>query len=195
MRKSPAIFVAAAAALDLFAATIAIPPVPPPTFADTEVSTNIAIRADDDHARSIEITFALPGDCASNCLQVAFGRDLDENGLLDFDETTTLFGWRNGRRFAEGVMAGVRIEEETSGIATSRAFTVGMELSKGSGLRNFSAVDESDAPAFADLAANPPAWLYDPAWNMMRVTRRGPGVPAEWFSCAIRPHFISMILH
>ena len=24
---------------------------------------------------------------------------------------------------------------------------------------------------------------------MMRVTRRGPGVPAEWFSCDISSHF------
>ena len=42
---------------------------------------------------------------------------------------------------------------------------------------------------FTNLNATVQNWLYKPDWNMMRVTRRGPGVPAEWFSCDLSSHF------
>ena len=68
--------------------------------------------------------------------------------MLDVEEMETLYGWRNGRYFAESVKDGIRIEE---------------------------AVAQS--------------WLYSPDWNMMRVTRRGPGLPAEWFTGDNLSHF------
>ncbi|MBQ2628873.1 MAG: hypothetical protein IJG13_04270 [Kiritimatiellae bacterium] len=42
---------------------------------------------------------------------------------------------------------------------------------------------------FTNLNATVQNWLYKPDWNMMRVTRRGPGVPAEWFICDLSSHF------
>ena len=42
------------------------------------------------------------------------------------------------------------------------------------------------------LSADAQKWLYRPDWNMMRVTRRGPGVPAEWFSCDVLSQFFYM---
>ena len=44
------------------------------------------------------------------------------------------------------------------------------------------------------LSADAQKWLYRPDWNMMRVTRRGPGVPAEWFSCDISSHVFCIML-
>ena len=43
------------------ARTITIPPPAMSTFADTEVSTNIAFNADDAHLREFETRFALEG--------------------------------------------------------------------------------------------------------------------------------------
>ena len=38
--------------------------------------------------------------------------------------------------------------------------------------------------AFAQFAA-PPPWLFRSDWTLMKVTRRGVGVPAEWIHCDI----------
>ena len=171
------------------AQAIVVPPVPAPWFVDTEVSTNIAVWASADHAHEIVMSLALHGASISNCLQVAFGRDADGDGVLGVDESETLFGWRNGRYFAENMPDGVRVEEEASGSGTSRVFTVNFRLSKGRGLRHFTATNETGVAVFTNFSASAKGWLYSPEWNMMRVTRRGPGVPAEWFSCEISSHF------
>ena len=40
--------------------------------------------------------------------------------------------------------------------------------------------------AFPELATMPPpAWLFREEWDMVRVTRRGAGVPSEWVRCDI----------
>ena len=92
------------------AVRIEVPPPPVSPFADTEVTTNISVAAANGHVRFLELAFALDG-CASNCVQVAFGHDANGDGVLSFTETDTLYGWRNGRYFAEDVKAGVRTEE------------------------------------------------------------------------------------
>ena len=171
------------------AGQIVVPPVPVPEFADTEVSTNIAVRVSDEHVQEIEMCFALQGTSVSNCIQVAFGRDADGDGILGADEAETLFGWRNGRYFAESMADGIRVEEAANGSSTSRVFTVGFRLSKGRGLRHFTATNETGVAVFTNFSASAQGWLYSPEWNMMRVTRRGPGIPNEWFTCDIRPHF------
>ena len=171
------------------AQTIVVPPVLAPEFADTEVSTNIAVRVSDEHAHEIGMSFALHGASISNCLQVAFGRDVDGDGVLGVNESETLFGWRNGRYFAENMPGGVRVEEVASDGGTSRVFTVNFRLSKGRGLRHFTATNETGVAVFTNFSASAQGWLYNPEWNVMRVTRRGPGVPDEWFSCDIRPYF------
>ena len=171
------------------AGQIVVPPVPAPEFADTEVSTNIAVRVSDEQAQEIGMSFALYGASISNCLQVAFGRDVDGDGVLGVNESETLFGWRNGRYFAENMPRGVRVEEESLDGGTSRVFTVNFRLSKGRGLRHFTATNETGVAVFTNFSASAKGWLYSPEWSMMRVTRRGPGVPAEWFSCEISSHF------
>ena len=67
----------------VFAARVEVTPVPMPQDIVTEVvATNFAFNVDCDSLRGIELRFLLDG-CASNCLQVAFGRDEDGNGVLD----------------------------------------------------------------------------------------------------------------
>lgn len=69
-----------------FARTIVVPPAPVPEFADTEVSTNIAVRVSDEQAQEIEMCFTLQGTSVSNCIQVAFGRDADGDDIVGADE-------------------------------------------------------------------------------------------------------------
>lgn len=176
------------------AGQIVVPPVPAPEFADTEVATNIAVRIDDERVGEIEMHFALSDGALSNCVQVAFGRDADGDGSLGFDETETLFGWRRGRFFAEGARDGVRVEDAAAGGDGARAFAVSLRLARGRGLKVFSAADSAGFAVLTNLPASAQGWLYGPGWDMMRVTRRGPGVQAEWFSCDIRSQTFSVRL-
>ena len=175
----------------LLAVQIDVSPVAQPELVDTEVSTNIQFCASDSRFREIEMRFALDG-CASNCVQVAFGKDADGDGVLGAGEVETLYGWRNGRYFAESMTEGVRVEESDSSGAQSCAFAISLRLSKGGGLQHFSATNVLDAAILTNISASTQSWLYQSDWNMMRVTRRGPGVPAEWFVCELRSHLFAM---
>ena len=145
------------------ATVIEVPPGAVPEHADTEVSTNMPFVVDEERTREIKMRFALDG-CASNCIQVAFGRDADGDGVLG-------------------------VEEPDPGSAASRVLTMNLLLKKGEGLCGFAATNGVGVAVFTNLSSTAQGWLYKPDWNMMRVTRRGPGVPAEWFSCDLSSHF------
>ena len=77
------------------AKTFSIPPLPISPYADAEISTNIAFNASRIDAKRFELNFSF--ECgSSNSFQVAFGRDANQDGVLSFSETDTVFGWRNG---------------------------------------------------------------------------------------------------
>ena len=184
-----AVAVASCAAI---AARIEVPPPAISEFADTEATTNIPLNVAGGHVKTLELAFALDG-CASNCVQVAFGHDADGDGVLGFDETDTLYGWRNGRYFAESVKDGIRIEEPAADpTAASRAFAINMRLSKDLLPLSFSATNSLGAAVLTNLSVSAQGWLYRPEWDAMRVTRRGPGIPAEWFSCDIASHYMNL---
>lgn len=155
----------------------------------TESATNVAFNLGG-NVREMTLRFVLPDGCASNCLQVAFGRDADGDGVLDVGETETLYGWRNGRRFAEGMSDGVRIEE--FGGDGPRSFSVNLRLPRGGSPGRFSATDDGGSAVLTNLSVSSHAWLCRPGWNMMRVTRRGPGVPVEWLTCDLRHSFFAV---
>ena len=171
--------------------TLVFPPQPVSPYANTEVSTNLPVRVSDEDSRGMELQFALDG-CVSNSVQVAFGRDSNGDGVLGVDETETLYGWRNGRYFVESMTEGVRIEEADSSGEPSCAFVMSLHLSKGRGLQHFSATNVLGTAILTNVSASAQSWLYQPDWNMMRVTRRGPGIPAEWFVCDILSPFFYM---
>ena len=96
-----AMFVASHIAL---ANSFVLPPQGASAFADTEISTNIVLRTLDDGRGRKVLDFSLSiAGTSSNCLQVAFGRDLNENGVLEPFETDTVYGWRGGRYLVEDV--------------------------------------------------------------------------------------------
>ncbi len=179
--------IAALLAGPLQARTVSVPAPAVPAFADTEVSTNVAVCVDYVRMQEVRLNLVLNG-CASNCLQVAFGRDADGDGDLGFSETEAVYGYRNGRFFAEGVTAGERIEEVAADSEDSRQLSVRMLLDVRRGLKSFAATDGNGDGVLDGLSPSGHPWLYNPAWNVIRVTRRGPGVPAEWFQCEIRSH-------
>ena len=170
-----------------FALRVVVPPQPVSPHADTEVSTNIAINRARSDVRELKMLFSFEG-VASNCIQVAFGRDADADGVLSFGETDAVYGWRNGRHFAEDVRRGERMESPDAAAGT---FNVLMRMTRESRPKTFAATNDTGAAVLTNLSASM-TWLYRPEWDLMRVTRRGPGIPAEWFACDIASHFMYM---
>ena len=171
-----------------FALRVEVPPMAVSPHADTEASTNIAINRARSDVRELKMLFSFEG-VASNCIQVAFGRDADGDGVLSFGETDAVYGWRNGRHFAEDARNHDRIEAP---VATSaRTLSVSMRLARDLSIDRLSATDDSGAAVLTNLSASM-TWLYRPEWDLMRVTRRGPGIPAEWFVGEIRYNHLVM---
>ena len=173
-----------------FARTFNVSPLPVSPYADTEITTNIAIntRRFDVKEFGLNIYF---DSASSNAIQVAFGRDGDENGILSFSETDAVYGYRNGKSVIEDVKNAVRYEEVvTDGRAN---FNIKMRMKKDYTPKEFSA-SVGAYQIFTDFSSDLPPWLYRPDWNLMRVTRRGASAPAEWLSCDIKySHFYIIV--
>ena len=176
-----------------FARTILVPTRPVSEFADTEVSTNITIRTGRTLSREVEIHIQLAGT-PTNCLEVAFGRDANANGALDAEETETVYGWRAGRYFVENVRGWERIESEAAASAQRGVIDILLKNNAEMLPKRFTATCGGVA-AFPELATRPPpSWLFREGWDMVRVTRRGAGVPSEWVSCKFDYTFFTMTL-
>ena len=169
-----------------------MPQLPEPTFADTEVWTNVPCAQLLSDVREFETVLDFTGT-ASNCVQVAFGRDGDGNGDLSKRETGLVVGWRAGDWFIEDVKGGRRFRED--GALGERALPAGSE-SGGQGLpalprrlmfrvaagedgaKSASVVCDG-AAKFAEALGGDLQWLYRRDWNMAKVTRRGVDSPGE----------------
>ena len=189
----------AALAMTASARTILVPAQPVSEFADTEVSTNIVLHASRTDTREFGVRIQLAGT-PTNALEAAFGRDMNTNGVLDVQEIDTVYGWRGGRYFIENVPAWERIEVEAATNALCSVCDIHLENNSSVVPRRFTATcgisPERSEPrqrslegcvsAFPELATTPPpAWLFREEWDMVRVTRRGAGVPSEWVRCDI----------
>ena len=171
---------------------VAMSTLPHSPYPDTEVSAVQPINAGRDDARKVDVHIQLFGT-SSNDLEVAFGRDANMNGVLDVGETETVYGWRGGRYFIENAVEWERMEVP----ATNGTWGV-MDLHFANGpdfaLEGFAATCGGN-PCFTQLATEPPpAWLFRREWNLMRVTRRGAGMPSDWVDCAFEHQRFGIIL-
>ncbi len=174
-----------------FADSFVLPPQGESAFADTEVSTNIAIRTSRTNARDVTIQIWLAGT-PTNALEVAFGRDANANGTLEADETETVYGWRGGRYFVESVRDWTRIEAEAATDGPCGDMDIQLKNNAELVPKRVAAICGGNA-AFPELATRPPPpWLFRETWDMMRVTRRGAGVPSEWVRCEFDYKFFIM---
>ncbi len=162
-----------------YARTIVVQPQPVSPYADTEVSTNVVInKADISYS---DLHFAFDGT-PTNSLELAFGTDVNTNGVLDAEEVETRFGWRSGRYFMENALTWERfVSEPASG---ARNLSVEMHLDIRYAQQQVKRINVTgiNAYAFGGLVSErPPAWLWRREWNLVRVTRRGTEPPSDWF--------------
>ena len=92
-----------------FGRALSVPTLPPPEFADTEVSTNIPIRVNLERLEWMRFALEL-SPTVTNDVEVLIGHDADTNGVLSVEESRIAFGYDCGQWFVrEG--AEVRTEE------------------------------------------------------------------------------------
>lgn len=179
--------VAALMVLPVSARQITIPAQPVSPYADTEVSTNVVLQTSRSDVREVKLHLQLEGT-PTNDLEVAFGRDVNTNGVLDVSEVETVYGWRGGRYFIENVRTWKRFETEAAVNATCGVIDVQLKNDRNYVPALFTA-SCGDETAFQDFSTSPPAWLFRREWNMMRVVRRGASVPPEWVRCSVGYEF------
>ena len=74
---------------------------PPPTHADTEVSTNVPCRIDAPSTKELRVEVALIGT-PSNNVESMIGADKDGDGELSFDEEGLTVEWACGEWVVSG---------------------------------------------------------------------------------------------
>ena len=66
-------------------ARVVVPQLPPSPYDDTEISTNLMFSAGGDDSRFFSLSISIDAT-PTNTLQIAFGRDENSDGILDWQE-------------------------------------------------------------------------------------------------------------
>jgi len=149
------------------AARVDVPSLPEAAYADTEAVTNIAFDAGVAGNNVFALSLALDAS-PSNNVEVAFGCDADGNGTLEDSEAAFAIGWDCGEWFFRDVAADVADSCDGSCGRASLDWRLKLDA----------ALTPRDLRAFVGTSPLPfPLMdtMYDPAWNMARVTSRGFG--------------------
>ncbi len=167
---------ATVAAISVTVLTVSAVPLPQPEFVDAGASTNVALSA---LSASGELSFSLsfvPG--ASNNVEVAFGADLDSDGVLSPDERRMEAGWDCGLWFMRGAEGESVVQPAQPSGDTTRNLKWSLRLKEGRTPSRLSATVDG-APLFLAVSSAPPTWLYEPGWNIACVIVRGADVGGE----------------
>ena len=153
-------------------ARIEVSALPASGCADTEVSTNVAFRTSGRGVKALDVRIEYTGS-ESNCVEVAFGRDADGNGVLSAGEMRLLLGWRGGRRFVEDVASDERVYEDAEPVSGRRFLALSVATDGDLVPRTAKFTCES-GPCFASLAAHPLRLVVEPRQGCTaRRIRRG----------------------
>ncbi len=180
------------------AVTLDVPRLPPPAFADREVSGDAAIPANvRDNLRRFRLDISFEAS-ASNNVQIAFGRDADLlDGVLAAEETAFIIGWDSSEWFLRPAGLKERFVHAPADGQTPRRRTLHAAIrvnTQGTPTAiEFS--DDAGAFAFDGLSlAPPPLWLTPENWNLLRVTVRGAADAEEDVKVRFLPDGATIIL-
>ena len=142
------------ALLESIGFAVDVPSLPQSDFADTEVSTNFTFAVGGGSNRRLVFSLELAASQTNN-VEVAIGRDADDDGLLSLDEAALTVGYDCGEWF-------VRTTADDSVTYSDVADT-------GTFRRTYEVRSRH----------------IDPTWNLVKVTRRGLGVSNETVSFSL----------
>ena len=175
----------------------ALPPVrpvlPPVEHLDTETVTNMPFTAWQRNLRDFTVNLSFVAT-PSNNVEMAFGFDADDDGLLSPDESDLVVGWDCGSWFVEDGETGERFTAAPTGGCGLHDFALRVRLRHNGAIESVRFLDNG-VEVFAEIAASKPAWFHAPRWNRMRLVGRGENVRAgERFSAQVTPQGTSMRL-
>ena len=180
------------------AATLDVPRLPSPVFADREVSGDATLPTgiqDDLRRFRLELSFdATP----TNNVQVAFGRDAEPlDGALAAEEAAFIIGWDSGEWFLRPAGLKERFVHAPADGQTPRQrnLRAAIRVNTQGTPTAVEFIDDAGAFAFDGLPpAPPPLWLTPDKWNLLRVTVRGVAVAEEDVKVRFLPDGATIIL-
>ena len=182
-----------AAALAALARTAELPPFPVPEFVDAEVSTNMPMPSVERAAGTFSFSLSFAAT-PSNNVEAAFGADLDGDGDLSLSEIRLTVGWDCGRWFVRpSPDAAPAAEASMPSCGSATTLSWRLRVAPGGAPRSLAASADG-AALFGGLSAAPPPWLYDPSWNLVRLTGRGGDILGESFTVTAAPDGTAFIL-
>ena len=165
-----------AAAISITTFDVLAVPLPEPEFADAGACTNVVLSAP---SASGVLSFSLSFmPCVSNNVEVAFGSDIDGDGILALDERRMVVGWDRNAWFMRGVDGEEVMQPAQPSYGVTRDFRWVLRLRNGRVPSRLSATVDG-AAVFSEIASAPPGWLYETGWNMSCVIVRGADVGGD----------------
>ena len=177
------------------ASALTVPDLPPPVFADTEVSTNVATRAWTERTRMFNVTLSFDAT-PSNNVQVAFGTDASADGNLSDEEAGLTLGWDCGEWFIASADSTNRFTAAPAGTETRKELRLQMNLGADGLPRALELTDGTTPLAFAgiDLSPPPPAWMFSKDWNLLKVVARGTDEQNEQITVVLSNDAVMLLL-
>ena len=156
--------------LPMAALAVTVEPLPTSEYADTEVSTNIAFVVDRSMMTRIEFTVALDATPTNN-VEVAIGADTDGDGNLSVEESVYVFGYDCGKWFVRD-QSKFKVEVEERNLSSDSAGQPEQES-------NILCTTTTAGYDYSSHTFILKMRKLDPAWNLVKVTRRGCGAACE----------------
>lgn len=176
-------------ALSAFALPPVHPVLPPVTYIDTETVTNVPFTAWQEHAGKFKFSLTCR-TTATNNVQFAFGRDVDDDGILSLEESDLVVGWDCGKWFVQGGYDAERIET-TVGMGDGQTLAWTVRLSPRTAVPVSVTATVDGTPVFGNVDAG---IFYNKNWNMFRLTGRGLADSAESPVVQILPDSLTILM-
>ena len=177
------------------ASALTVPDLPPHVFADTEVSTNVAMRAWTERTRMFNVVLSFDAT-PSNNVQAAFGTDESDDGNLSDEEAGLTLGWDCGSWFMASDSATNRFTAAPSGSSARKELSFQMSLGADGLPRKLELADGTSPLAFTglNLSPAPPAWMFSKDWNLLKVVARGTDEQNEQISVILSNDAVMLLL-
>ena len=158
-------------------------------YLDTEASTNCPFVAQIDRSGRFNFTLSCRAT-SSNNVEVAFGCDNNANGVLDLDEVERVVGWDCGYWFTRKRADGSYVAETVCAVSEER--TLSWEFWVGPQDNSRKLLVKADGiPIFEGLQFDS---VFNPAWNMLRLTGRGLDASLQRFILSVKPCGTTIIM-
>ncbi len=164
---------------------------PPGEYADTEVVTNVPFSVAMERAGDFSFSLSFNGT-SSNNVEVAFGIDSNANGVLSVEETEMTIAWDCGewkvcKDFDEVVL---RTQNPMTNLCRLLAWKSRID---NNGIPSLIEMSDNGQALFTELPREKPSWVYNRAWDVIRLTGRGIDVLNDRFEVAVTPEGLSVI--